>query len=136
MAQPNWNTATGSLGSYPSLIEIVPIQLSASAVLPAVTITYSILSGSLPSGIAMTEDGLIYGIPNSVPSNTITVFVVRATDNFQNIRDRTFSLTISGVEGPTFTSPSGTLFSQSDSCLLYTSPSPRDRQKSRMPSSA
>ena len=25
---------------------------------------------------------------------------------------------------------------ESDSCLLYTSPSPRDRQKSRMPSSA
>ena len=25
---------------------------------------------------------------------------------------------------------------KSDSCLLYTSPSPRDRQKSRMPSSA
>ena len=25
---------------------------------------------------------------------------------------------------------------QDDSCLLYTSPSPRDRQKSRMPSSA
>ena len=25
---------------------------------------------------------------------------------------------------------------QSDNCLLYTSPSPRDRQKSRMPSSA
>ena len=25
---------------------------------------------------------------------------------------------------------------QGDSCLLYTSPSPRDRQKSRMPSSA
>ena len=26
--------------------------------------------------------------------------------------------------------------SQNSSCLLYTSPSPRDRQKSRMPSSA
>ena len=26
--------------------------------------------------------------------------------------------------------------SRSDICLLYTSPSPRDRQKSRMPSSA
>ena len=25
---------------------------------------------------------------------------------------------------------------QANSCLLYTSPSPRDRQKSRMPSSA
>ena len=28
------------------------------------------------------------------------------------------------------------VLSQMDSCLLYTSPSPRDRQKSRMPSSA
>ena len=28
------------------------------------------------------------------------------------------------------------LFRDVDSCLLYTSPSPRDRQKSRMPSSA
>ena len=27
-------------------------------------------------------------------------------------------------------------FEQHDNCLLYTSPSPRDRQKSRMPSSA
>ena len=28
------------------------------------------------------------------------------------------------------------LLGHSDACLLYTSPSPRDRQKSRMPSSA
>ena len=27
-------------------------------------------------------------------------------------------------------------YTESDHCLLYTSPSPRDRQKSRMPSSA
>ena len=27
-------------------------------------------------------------------------------------------------------------FDKADGCLLYTSPSPRDRQKSRMPSSA
>ena len=29
-----------------------------------------------------------------------------------------------------------TITTQGDHCLLYTSPSPRDRQKSRMPSSA
>ena len=29
-----------------------------------------------------------------------------------------------------------TIFAEGQSCLLYTSPSPRDRQKSRMPSSA
>ena len=40
------------------------------------------------------------------------------------------------------TSATGTVINQSTSnnqytvCLLYTSPSPRDRQKSRMPSSA
>ena len=33
-------------------------------------------------------------------------------------------------------SPTYTLCEEYDFCLLYTSPSPRDRQKSRMPSSA
>ena len=32
--------------------------------------------------------------------------------------------------------PSKTMRGGSNNCLLYTSPSPRDRQKSRMPSSA
>ena len=31
---------------------------------------------------------------------------------------------------------SGRILQERQSCLLYTSPSPRDRQKSRMPSSA
>ena len=34
------------------------------------------------------------------------------------------------------TQPGSSAFSESETCLLYTSPSPRDRQKSRMPSSA
>lgn len=127
MSQPNWNTPAGSLGTYPSLFEIVPIQLSASAVLPAVTITYTIISGSLPSGIKMTSDGLIYGIPETVATNTTSTFVIRATDNYQNIRDRTFSLSITGVSGPEFITPSGTLFSQLDSVWVefpieYTNP--------------
>ena len=36
----------------------------------------------------------------------------------------------------TWTIPSGSVPYQPNDCLLYTSPSPRDRQKSRMPSSA
>ena len=35
-----------------------------------------------------------------------------------------------------FTHPLDTLKAKIQVCLLYTSPSPRDRQKSRMPSSA
>ena len=38
--------------------------------------------------------------------------------------------------GPTATSSDAGFYATSISCLLYTSPSPRDRQKSRMPSSA
>lgn len=127
MAQPNWNTPAGSLGTYPSLLTIVPIQLSASAVLPAVSIAYSIISGNLPTGLQMNVDGLIYGTPSAVPSNTNYFFVVRATDNYQNIRDITFSLTVSGVTGPSFSTPAGTLFSQNDSVwveypILYNNP--------------
>ena len=32
--------------------------------------------------------------------------------------------------------PDGEIFVQTETCLLYTSPSPRDRTRSRMPSSA
>ena len=41
---------------------------------------------------------------------------------------------IAGVAGASFTT--ATAYIADISCLLYTSPSPRDRQKSRMPSSA
>jgi hypothetical protein len=131
MAQPIWNTTAGSIGIYPSFIEIVPIQLSASAVLPAVTVTYAIISGSLPTGLLMTEDGLIYGIPNNVPENTLYTFVVRATDNFQNIRDRTFNITVTGAQSPSLTTPSGLLFSQNDSVwveypITYNNPIPNN----------
>ena len=39
-----------------------------------------------------------------------------------------------GAEAEVLTQP--IVLEQADACLLYTSPSPRDRQKSRMPSSA
>ena len=131
MVQPIWNTTAGSIGIYPSFIEIVPIQLSASAVLPAVTVTYAIISGSLPTGLLMTEDGLIYGIPNNVPENTLYTFVVRATDNFQSIRDRTFNITVTGAQSPSLTTPSGLLFSQNDSVwveypITYNNPIPNN----------
>lgn len=109
MAQPIWNTPTGSIGSYPSGNTDKPVlfQLSASAVLPAVTVTYQIISGSLPSGVTMTVNGLIAGVPTSIVSTTTYTFVVRATDNLQNIRDNTFSISISGISHPRFTTTPG-----------------------------
>ena len=114
MAQPVWNTPAGSIGTYPSSVPLV-IQLSASAVLPAVTVTYQIISGSLPTGVTMNSSGLIIGSPGLVSINTSYPFVVRATDNLQNIRDITFNLVVSGSAGPSFTLPSGSLYTTYDS---------------------
>ena len=46
-------------------------------------------------------------------------------------RSRTFGMRVLGG-----IAERGRTISYGDNCLLYTSPSPRDRQKSRMPSSA
>ena len=48
----------------------------------------------------------------------------------------TIHYTYTGIDGKYSANIIGTLDIQYDPCLLYTSPSPRDRQKSRMPSSA
>lgn len=114
MAQPIWNTPAGSLGTYPYGI-LLEYILSAQPVLPSVSLEYIILSGSLPKGLTLTIDGVITGIPTLVTSETNSTFVVRVTDNYGNIRDRTFSMIITGSALPSFTTPEGTLLTTSDS---------------------
>jgi len=114
MAQPIWNTPAGSIGTFPATISAVS-QLSASAVLPATTVTYLLISGSFPPGIAMNSAGLISGTPNLVTADTVSTFTIRATDNLSNIRDRTFSMQISGVAIPELTTPAGSILTTLDS---------------------
>ena len=52
--------------------------------------------------------------------------------NASDFEDKLFQV----ISTPTSTTFTITFTSSGSSCLLYTSPSPRDRQKSRMPSSA
>lgn len=126
MTQPIWNTPAGSLGSFPALISL-EVQLSASALMPATSIQYSLLSGTLPTGLSMTVDGLIYGLPTLVITDTTNTFTLRITDNLNSIRDRTFSMKISGAVLPQFTTPPGSLLSTQDSIwtelpILYSNP--------------
>ena len=115
MAQPIWNTAAGSIGSYPYGYDILYI-LSASPVSPSTSIRYSVLAGSLPSGITLNiNNGALSGKPTIVTQDTVTTFTIRATDNLNNIRDRTFSMTVTGTAIPQFTTPSGVLLSTQDS---------------------
>jgi hypothetical protein len=117
MAQPIWNTPAGSIGTFPSTLPLL-VQLSASPVSPATTIVYLLLSGSLPSGVTLSTIGLISGTPTLVTTDTSTTFTVRATDNLGNLRDRTFSMGVSGVAIPQFTTPEGSLLSTQDSIWI------------------
>lgn len=117
MAQPVWNTPAGSIGTYPATIAM-SVQLSASAVYPATTVTYTLLSGTLPNGISINSSGLISGTPTLITRDTTSTFTIRATDNLSNIRDRTFSMSLSGVAIPEFTTPAGSILNTLDSLWI------------------
>jgi len=115
MAQPTWITPAGSIGSYPYGYAMSYVLL-ATPVLPATTITYILLAGVLPNGLSLNQStGLISGTPNLVIQDIIRTFTVRAIDNLGNLRDRTFTITVSGTAVPQITTPSGVLLSTQDS---------------------
>ncbi len=117
MAQPIWNTPAGNIGAFTSG-SIINFQLSASPILPASSVTYELISGVLPTGTSLTTAGVIFGRTEPVLDNTPYIFVVRATDNLGNIRDRTFNISLSGIDAPEFTTPAGTLFVTNDSVWI------------------
>ena len=114
MAQPIWITSAGSLGNFPAGV-YTEIQLQATPVSPATSLTYMTLGGSLPEGFQLNAAGKIYGTVLLITADTQFNFAIRATDNLGNIRDRTFSISISGSARPFFTTPSGSLLNTNDS---------------------
>ncbi len=84
---PVWNTASGSLGVYPSGTSV---SLQLSAVDPQqLSLTYFVSSGNLPTGVSLSTTGRLTG--NITSSGT---FTVRASDGTA-YSDRSFSLTVS-----------------------------------------
>ena len=114
MAQPVWITTAGSLGSFSSNVQL-SVQLRADPVLPAVSVSFKLISGSLPTGLSLSTTGLLFGTPTLVVTDNTSLFTIRVTDNLGNIRDRSFSITVSGVASPSFTTTEGDLFSVLDS---------------------
>ena len=103
--------------------------------------SYSITSGSLPAGLSLnTSTGLLSGTPSASGSANLTI---TATDAYGATGSQAYSLLIiaqapvAGAVSATVAANSGANpITLSLSCLLYTSPSPRDVEESRMPSSA
>lgn len=69
------------------------------------TITYSVISGSLPGGLTLSSNGVLSGTFSQVTVNTIYQFAIRATDD-NGTADRSFRITVNDYNpfGPEFSS--------------------------------
>jgi hypothetical protein len=117
MATPVWSTTAGKLATIDEQASF-SLQLEANTS-DSTAIVYSVIAGSLPSGMQVTSTGLLTGTPAEVAKRTLYTFVVRATAGAQ-ITDRTFSLDVQGADTPTFTTAAGQLqLDDSTSVGLY-----------------
>ena len=87
----------------------------------AITVNENVGTGSIDAGTITDTD--------TVGTLACTLGGADAADFACTISDKTVNIAF--ASSPNYESPA-----DADTCLLYTSPSPRDRQKSRMPSSA
>ena len=106
MATPVWTTTAGKLASIDEQ-SAFSLQLEANTS-DSTAIVYSLIAGSLPTGMLLTSEGLLTGSPAEVAKRTLYTFVVRATAG-SAITDRTFTLDVSGADAPTFTTVAGQL---------------------------
>lgn len=94
---PAWSTTAGSVYAtniYENELLISNRQLVATDPDAASTITYSVASGTLPSGIILSSTGVLTGTAPTLASDTTYNFTARASDNAQNTSDRAFSISI------------------------------------------
>ena len=112
--------------SYSTPVEISNNRPLASTITPTTSggaITSWEITPALPTGLSFgTTNGSIWGTPENVTSNaTYTIYA----NNSGGSASATLTLNMNWTLTPSV-----------DGCLLYTSPSPRDKRQSRMPSSA
>ena len=105
---PVYSTPSGSLGTLSdssraasNLTNIVGSDADGGSV------TFAVVSGSIPSGLTLNSNGTWSGTANAVGSNTNYSFTVRATDDEGDTVDRAFSITVNAPVVQTFTSGSG-----------------------------
>ena len=101
MSVVSWTTPRGDLGTVPENI-FYSYQFDAidSDEQP---LFYSFISGSLPGGMYVTKAGELRGIPtvlSSVGQTAVSTFTIRATNPNGAVADRSFSLTVSNINGP------------------------------------
>ena len=110
---PVWNTSAGSVAQIYDSARGAYGTVTLSASDPdGGSITYSLVSGSVPSGMTFNSNGTITGVANAVGSNTTSNFTIGATDDEGSPRqDRAFSITVYAPVSQSFTSVGSTSWS-------------------------
>jgi hypothetical protein len=105
---PVWSTTAGSLGQiYESARSSTTFSLLATDA-DNQSVSYELVSGSLPTGMSMTSGGVISGTAQEVASDTTYAFTIRARDTQNNFSDRSFSITTKSPIVQSFTTGSTT----------------------------
>jgi hypothetical protein len=103
-----WNTPIGSLGSAKTLTTITPIQLSVTDPHGRL-ISYSLTSGTLPSGLSMSSSGLITGYLSAVSTDTVSSFLITASNGAGGLSPASFNYTVQYYDYPPVWTMSSTL---------------------------
>ena len=118
-SKPTWTTAAGSLGSISDLSRGIKTFTVVASDADSNAITYSVVSGSLPSNMSINSStGVISGTPSGVTSTTTSSFTLRATANGQTV-DRAFSISV--------LAPGKTSFAHTGTNQTFSIPSGVDR---------
>jgi hypothetical protein len=108
---PVWTTGAGSLATlYDSGRSSSAIPTLQASDADGGSVTFTVVSGSLPAGISLNSNGTWSGTANAVGSDTTSNFTVRATDDEGDTLDRAFSITVRPPQVTTFTSTGGFTF--------------------------
>jgi len=102
-----WLTPAGNLGTIPESV-YYQTQLDAYNA-GGGTLTYSLITGNLPSGLTLTTSGMISGIPNAVTIETTSNFTIRITNSAGQVTDRSFSLIVGFIIPPVIVPGPGSL---------------------------
>jgi len=105
---PVWSTTAGSLGQiYESARSSTTFSLLATDA-DNQSVSYELVSGSLPTGMSITSGGVISGTAQAVASDTTYAFTIRARDAADNYADRSFSITTKSPIVQSFTTVGST----------------------------
>ena len=101
-----WLTPAGSLGIIP---ELQYYNLNLETYSPGSAVTYTLISGQLPSGLSLAANGNISGNTLNVTGTVTSNFTVRATDTIGSVADRSFNLTVASFLQPEITPNTGAI---------------------------